>query len=227
MIARGLFVTGTDTEIGKTVAATALLQALGRRGLACVGMKPVASGCCPTAAGLRNDDALALMDAANVEASYDEVNPFAYEPAIAPHLAAAEAGRPVDLERIASAYEALAPRADRVVVEGAGGWRAPLDEHRQMAHIAARLELPVVLVVGVRLGCLNHALLSAESIRASGRSLAGWIANHCAAGTARSGDNIAALEARLDAPKLGELPHFAAGPPTQLDGWLDVGRLAG
>ena len=207
--ARGVFVTGTDTGAGKTLVAAALLRGLASRGLRAAGMKPVATGCERTPAGLRNDDARSLGRHASVDAGYEEINPFAFEPAIAPHLAAAEAGIRIDLARIATCCAQLARRADRVVVEGVGGWRVPLNEREDVADLARMLGLPVLLVVGVRLGCLNHARLSADAIAAAGVPWAGWVASCIDPQMSRMRENLAALEALLPAPCLGTIPFLA------------------
>jgi dethiobiotin synthetase len=161
--ARGVFVTGTDTGVGKTVVAAALIRALARQGLRVAGMKPVAAGASATPSGLRNADALALMQAANVRAPYDTVNPYCFAAPIAPHIAARDARSAVDIDLIRRRFAELASDADCVVVEGAGGWLTPVSEHASMADVAAALALPVVLVVGLRLGCLNHARLTAQA----------------------------------------------------------------
>ncbi|MBO9661958.1 dethiobiotin synthase [Dokdonella sp.] len=204
---RGVFVTGTDTGIGKTYASVALLASLRARGLRAVGMKPVASGCRVTPQGLRNEDTEALIAASEPAPTYADGNPYAFEPAIAPHIAAREAGVEIELAPLRAAYARLARSADRVVVEGVGGWLAPLSETLMQADLARALELPVILVVGLRLGCLNHALLSARAIRADGCTLLGWIANHIDPHMARAEENLATLRARLAAPLLGVLDH--------------------
>jgi len=202
-MARGIFVTGTDTGVGKTVVATALLRALAASGQRAAGMKPVSAGY--SAGGSVNPDVVALCDAGNVDAPLSDRNPFAFAPAIAPHLAAAEAGVCIDLGLIAAAYGRLSARADVVVVEGAGGVLVPIDATRDMLDIASRLSLPVLLVVGMRLGCLNHALLSAAAIRARGLRLAGWVAN-CVDPQMRAGKaNVDTLSRRLPAPLLAEV----------------------
>lgn len=208
---RGVFITGTDTGVGKTVFACALLRAYAARGFRAVGMKPVAAGIAPGAAC--NDDVAALAAAGNVDAPLPWRNPFAFAPAIAPHLAAAEAGMAIDLSRIRAAYTSLAAGADRVVVEGAGGVYVPLDARHDMLDVAAALALPVVLVVGMRLGCLNHALLSAQAIRARGLALAGWVGNVLEPAMARIEANLAALEARLPAPRIATLDRERADTP--------------
>ncbi len=208
----GVFVTGTDTGVGKTWVSLGLMAALQARGLSAVGMKPVSAGCVRAPAGLRNEDALMLQRQASVAHPYERVNPVALEPPIAPHIAASEAGVRVDFARIERAYGSLAASADLCVVEGAGGWLVPLSPRRSFADLVERLALPVVLVVAIRLGCLNHALLSVESILRRGLPLAGWVANRLAPDTPRAGENIAALEARIRAPRLATVAY--ASKPT-------------
>lgn len=174
---KGYFITGTDTDVGKTLVSAALIHSLCAKGLQVSGMKPVASGCTATPHGLRNDDADQLIEAANVAADYDLVCPYRFQPAIAPHIAAKEAGVVISSEHIVECYKRLESLCDAVVVEGAGGWQVPLDDHKSFSGLALELGLPVVIVVGGRLGCINHALLTAESIRASGLSVAGWVFN--------------------------------------------------
>ena len=218
MSARGLFVTGTDTGVGKTRVAVALIRTLRAQGLRVAAMKPVAAGAEP---GELNEDVVALRAAANVDADLRDVNPYAFAPAIAPHIAAAEAGVRIELGVIATAYARLAARADVVVVEGAGGWRVPLNDSEDMADLAQRLGLPVVLVVGLRLGCLSHALLTAESIAARRLPWAGWVGNHIDPEMVCPAANVAALRARLPEPCLGVQPYPAAGtPPTEPAAWL-------
>ena len=205
----GLFVTGTDTGVGKTRIATGLCRAFAAEGRRVAAMKPVASGCVRTPDGLRNDDALALLAAGNVAAAYEEVNPYAF----APPIAAREAGTRIDLEVLTRAFDLLAARADVVVVEGAGGWLAPLDERRALAEIPMRWRLEVILVVGMRLGCLNHAALTAEAILRRGLRLRGWVANALDPGFERLAENVAALRDRLDAPCLAQLPFESESAP--------------
>jgi dethiobiotin synthetase len=206
----GVFITATDTGAGKTLVSQALLLALARRGRRVAGMKPVASGCEMTPAGLRSADALALLAAGNIAADYAEVNPYAFAPATAPHLAAAAAGVPIQVETILGCYQRLAARAECVVVEGIGGWLVPIDARLSMADVAVALGLPVVLVVGLRLGVLNHALLTRAAVLAHGCRLAGWVANH-PQGAAPEG-YLEALTVRLDAPCLGVIPPQASTP---------------
>ena len=207
--ARGIFVTGTDTGVGKTVVAAALLRGLALDGLRAVGMKPVAAGIEPGQAV--NADVALLLAAGNVAAPLPDVNPYTFAPPIAPHIAAAKSGTAIDLERIAAAYRRLAAHADVIVVEGAGGALAPLSQRADMLDIAARLRLPVLLVVGVRLGCLNHALLTALAIRARGLALAGWVANRIDPAMAEADANVATLVRRLPAPLIADLPWHASG----------------
>lgn len=223
---RSLFVTGTDTGVGKSLVACALIHAFQARGLRVAGMKPVASGSARTPQGLRNDDALALHAAANVHAAYAEVNPYCFEPAIAPHIAAVEAGVDIQVPRLIAAYEQLAARADLVVVEGAGGWRVPLAPHGYLSDFPEALQLEVVLVVGVRLGCLNHAILSAEAIARGGRCrLAGWIGNLIDPSCARLDANLATLHERLPAPCCGIVQYQTPPDPVRIATALQLESL--
>ncbi|MGH8297283.1 MAG: dethiobiotin synthase [Steroidobacteraceae bacterium] len=206
---RGFFVTGTDTGVGKTLVAAALTRALVARGLRVAVMKPVASGSDPTPDGLRNSDALTLIDAANVKAPYEAVNPYCFLPPISPHIAAREAGVSIDLALLRSRFDSLAAACDCIIVEGAGGWLAPLSDSTAMADLAAALSLPVLLVVGLRLGCLNHALLTRDSIAAGGAAFAGWIASAVDPQFERAAENLATLTARLGAPPLAHVPFLA------------------
>jgi len=220
--ARGVFVTGTDTGVGKTHASCVLIGALRMRGLRVVGMKPVASGCRATPEGLRNDDAEALIAASAPMPSYADCNPYAFAPAIAPHIAARAAGVEVQLAPLLAAQARLARLADRIVVEGVGGWMAPLSESLMQADLVRALEVPVVLVVGLRLGCINHALLSARAIAADGAALVGWIANRIDADMPEVDANLATLRTRIDAPLLGVLEHVGDRSPA---GRLDTAAL--
>ena len=220
--ARGYFITGTDTGVGKTLVACALLHAFARAGYRALGMKPVASGGVRHAAGLINEDVEQLRAAGNVTAASALINPYCFEPAIAPHIAAAQAGINIELERVVRAYRLLAADADRVVVEGAGGFCVPLNCHETTADLVGLLGLPVVLVVGVRLGCLNHALLTAQDIRARGLQLAGWVANRIDAEMPAAGENVAALAERLAAPLLATLPFVAAPDFRRVAAQLDL-----
>lgn len=225
MTARSVFVTGTDTGIGKTYASCALLAALRARGLRATGMKPVASGCAAMPAGLRNEDALALIAASDPAPTYADCNPFAFAAPIAPHIAARENGITIDLRPLLEAHARLAHCADRVVVEGVGGWMVPFSENLMQADFVRVLDLPVVLVVGLRLGCLNHALLSAHAIRNDGLRLHGWIANRIDPAMERAAENLATLRERISAPLLGVLDHAPGCTTVQAARQLDVGAL--
>lgn len=206
-----LFVTGTDTEIGKTHVATALIRALRAAGLRVAPFKPVSAGCERTPEGLRNEDALALMQAAGGGFEYDEVNPVALAEPVAPHLAAADSGLMIDPAVLDAAHARLAASADLVVVEGAGGWRVPLTPTLDTADWVAGHGWPVLLVVGMRLGCLNHALLSAEAISRRTR-LAGWVANVLPPTQPRWQDNVASLCARMPTSAVHALIRPDADP---------------
>ncbi len=212
MAARGIFIAGTDTEVGKTYVACSLVRALVREGMRVAVMKPVAAGAEATPEGLRNADALALARAANVQNPYERVNPCCLPLAASPHIASRTAGISIDLAAIWRQFDELSKPADVdvVAVEGAGGWLAPISETETMADVAQLLQLPVVLVVGLRLGCLNHALLSAQAIASSGLPLAGWIANHVQPQFEHAAENVALLEKRLNAPLLDEVAFGAA-----------------
>jgi dethiobiotin synthetase len=216
MTAKGIFITGTDTGVGKTVIAAGLVRALVARGLRVAVMKPVASGSQRTPEGLRNEDALILMAASNVAAPYDVVNPYCFEPAISPHIAAKEACIAVDTAHIRRNFDILAADADAIVVEGAGGWLAPLGPGMTIEDLAATLELPVLLVVGVRLGCINHAHLTKLAIESRGAHLAGWIANSIDPAMPRQKENLETLAAQLGSAPLAVVPPLntaAVAPP--------------
>jgi dethiobiotin synthetase len=207
MNTKACYITGTDTGIGKTLASTTLLHALRGQGLRAVGMKPLASGCERIDGQWRNEDALALQRASDPRPDYADVNPYALPQPLAPELAARDAGVDITLDPIRAAFARLQAQADVVVVEGVGGWAAPLSATLDQAHVVKALRLPVVLVVGLRLGCLNHAYLSARAIAVDGCELAGWIASGIDPDMARADDNFALLEQRLPAPCWGRLPH--------------------
>ena len=220
------FVTGTDTEVGKTTIAAGLLHAARLRGLSTAAAKPVASGCVRTPEGLRNDDALALLAECTLPMRYEAVNPFAFEPPIAPHLAAREADIELSAARLAEPVQrVLALQADFSLVEGAGGWRVPLAGRENLSDLAVLLGLPVILVVGVRLGCINHALLTAEAIERDGLRLAGWVANVVDPATSRLEENLATLRERLNAPCLGHVPRLPNAGAAEVARLLDVGLL--
>jgi dethiobiotin synthetase len=217
MSARGWFVTGTDTGVGKSRASCALLYALRARHTRCVGMKPVAAGAEPDACGaLQNDDVLALRAASSFRVPPTLDNPVLLPDPMSPHLAAARAGRVIDIEAIAAAYRALAAQADVVVVEGAGGFLVPLSPAHTGADLAAALGLPVILVVGLRLGCLNHALLTRDAIAARGLPLAGWIASRLDPAMPGQDGNLDYLRAQLGAPLLADFAWDPQADPATL-----------
>lgn len=203
MSGKGLFVCGTDTGVGKTYISTLLIRSLSRSGLRVAGMKPLASGATIVNGELVNDDAMQLLQASNVQCDYATVNPYCFAPAVAPHLAAQEVATTIEIDYVEQKYRELAENADVVIVEGVGGWSVPINETQTMADIASRLGLPVILVVGIRLGCLNHALLTAQAIAQSGNQLAGWFANVIDPEMTMLDENIASLKTRLHAPCLG------------------------
>lgn len=202
-----LFVTGTDTDAGKTVISVALIDLLKQQGLRVAGMKPIASGCELTEVGLRNDDAMQLAQHANVHLPYDMINPYAFQPAIAPHIAAAQVNVDIDLDVIKHNFEQIQQQVDSVVVEGAGGWLVPINQQHTIADIASTLNLPVILVVAIRLGCINHALLSVNAIAQSGLRLVGWVAN-CVENNPQADYIIDSIKQRVEAPCLGVIPYL-------------------
>lgn len=200
------FIAGTDTGVGKTLIATALISRLVEAGQRVAAMKPVSAGCIRTSEGCLNDDVAQLRQAANVALPLDLINSYAFEPAIAPHIAAEQVGVEIDLARIEQAYRAIAAQADSVIVEGVGGFLAPLNRKQTAADMAQRLNLPVILVVGMRLGCLSHALLTVEAIQHRGITLAGWIANRIDPDMLAFDANLVSLQARISAPLWGVVP---------------------
>lgn len=227
-MAQGYFVTGTDTGAGKTLTACALLLAFGRRGMRAAGMKPVAAGGRETAEGWRNDDVEALLAASRTgEAGLQraEVNPYFLRRPVAPHLAARAEGAAIDLATLQRSFARLRAKADVVIVEGVGGFLVPLNEREDTADLSVRLGLPVILVVAMRLGCLNHALLTQEAVAARKLRLAGWVANRLDPGMEMAAENVAALRERLRAPLLGEIPYLAAPRPGAAARFIDVSPL--
>ncbi len=206
----GYFITGTDTGVGKTTVTLGLMHYLQAHGQRVAAMKPVASGCVNTADGLRNDDALKLQQQASVALAYSQVNPYAFEPAIAPHIAASANGIRIEPGRILQAYSELSGTVDCMLVEGVGGWQVPLDGQYTTADLACRLGLPVILVVGLRLGCLSHARLTADAIAAGGLPLAGWVVNSPAPLAEAWEETTNALIKIINAPLLGIVPVLKA-----------------
>ena len=223
---RGVFVTGTDTGVGKTLAACALVHALRARGLRVAPMKPVAAGAALHDGAWTNEDTLALAQAAGDGApSLDAITPLLLREAVAPHIAAAREGRSIDLAPLVEAHRRLASQWDFTVVEGVGGFHVPLGPALDARDLARALGLPVVLVVGLRLGCLNHALLTAESVERAGLRLAGWIANAIDPAMAVPEENVAALAGRLRAPLLGRIPFSPGADAAKIGGILDAAPL--
>ncbi len=222
MSCHGFFITGTDTGVGKTLVAAGLVRLAAAEGRRVVGLKPVASGADHTADGLRNEDALALQGASSVALPYDLVNPYCFEPAIAPHLAAAERGVAIEIPRLLDEYRVATRRADLAIVEGAGGWRVPLHPDGFLSDLPERLGLGVILVVGLRLGCLNHARLTLEAIERSGRCpFIGWIGSAVDPEFTRQEETVATLERLLGGSTLAVVPALAAASPAAAAGWLD------
>ncbi len=214
---KGFFITGTDTDVGKTRIALGLINKLNTMGHTTTVMKPLSAGCDSTPDGLRNDDAVQLIQQASFKPDYDKVNPYAFKPAIAPHLAAEKENTVIDLSRIKNIFDELSAQADYIVVEGAGGWKVPINKQQTMAELASALALPVILVTGMRLGCLNHAILTIESIQHAGIPIAGWIANTLSKDFTELDANIKTLKEHLEIPFLGTVPYMEKCEP-QLTG---------
>ena len=220
------FITGTDTDVGKTVVACGLLEAFNQKGLSTLALKPVAAGCQVTAHGLRNDDALSLIDAMSIDMPYDQVNPITVEAPIAPHIALADAGRRVTVGQLEGFCRgALMRKGDVCLIEGAGGWRVPVNEREFLSGLPLALQVPVVLVVGIRLGCINHALLTVEAIRRDGLPLAGWVANRIDPEASRGDENVEYLKSLLPAPYLGEVPYLNHPSAKDVAKYLNVDTL--
>lgn len=226
MAKRTFFVTGTDTNVGKTVVSAGLLAAAHQRGLSTLALKPVAAGCEQTAAGLRNSDALLLQQAASIKLSYEQINPVAFAEPIAPHIAAQQEGRRLEADRIAAMCRgAMMQPADFMLIEGAGGWRVPLNNRQTLADVAKLLRTPVILVVGMKLGCINHTLLTVEAIVKDGLKLAGWVANQTEPKMSYYSDNIATLKSMLSAPLLAEIPYIDECSAENMAKYIDLERL--
>lgn len=224
-MARGIFITGTDTDIGKTTVAIGLMDALKKSGLRVAAFKPVSAGCIQTDNGLRNDDAIQLMQLASVELPYDVVNPYAFEPAIAPHIAAAEQNVEMNLETIVQAYQKIAANVDVVIVEGAGGWLVPFNKTQTMADVAQRLQLDIIQVVGIKLGCISHALLTNLAVQACNCKLVGWVANQIEPQTDNTAEIINSIKIRSYAPLLGSVPFCPSASVDDMAATLDVSHL--
>lgn len=220
-MAKRFFIAGTDTEVGKSFVAASLLEAANQRGLRTCGLKPLAAGAEETGQGLCNEDALLLQQHASVKLPYAQINPVLLKEPLAPHLAAAHEKRQLSAERLVGFCRgAMMTPCDLMLVEGAGGWRVPLNSREMLSELPRRLELPVILVVGMRLGCLNHALLTAEAIAADGLPLAGWVANQIDPAMRCFDENLATLQGLLRAPLLGVVPHQAQPNPVDAGQYL-------
>lgn len=225
-MAKPFFITGTDTDAGKTFIACAMLEAARAKGLKTLALKPIAAGTEPEFDEPRNADALMLAEAMTEELPYQQLNPVCFEPAIAPHIAAEQAGRRVTVAQLAGYCRgALMRKVDFSLIEGAGGWHVPVNNFERMSQLAESLQTPVILVVGMRLGCLNHALLTAEAITVSKLPLAGWVANRVDPDMACYAENFATLERLIAAPCLGEVPHLADAEPKQAAEYIELSAL--
>jgi dethiobiotin synthetase len=220
-----LFIAGTDTEVGKTVVSKAILNAVATQGKSTVGYKPVAAGCEQTENGLRNSDALHLQSAATLDVEYDLVNPYALTLPASPHIAAQHDGVKVDYNRLSSVLADHKKNSDFVLIEGAGGWRVPVSEKDCLSTWVKQEKLPVVLVVGIKLGCLSHAMLTAEAIRADGLEVVGWVANRINPGVEHYAEIISMLERKMDAPKIGELPYVPSVKKRDMGQYIDLSVL--
>lgn len=221
------FIAGTDTDVGKTVASKAILNALAEKGLTTIGYKPVAAGSDKTEHGLRNSDALYLQNAATEDVAYDDVNPYALELPASPHIAAKREGIEIDYSVLSNKLEQHKSNSDIVLVEGAGGWRVPVSDTDCLSTWVQQEKLPVVLVVGIKLGCLSHAMLTLDAIKADGLNVAGWVANRVNPGTEHYAEIIKMLEEKVDAPKIGEIPYVPAVKRKDLAKYIDVTPLVG
>jgi dethiobiotin synthetase len=223
---RPFFVVGTDTDVGKTFISSALLGLARGRGLRCIGMKPIAAGCRLDAGSLRSDDALSLMSASDTQVEYETINPIAFKPHIAPHIAAAQAGRALRAADLTAHCRAVLARAvDFVLIEGAGGWLVPINDTETLADVCVELNAAVILVVGMKLGCLNHALLTAAAIERVGLELAGWVANSVTGPMSCLDENVDTLRERLRAPCLGVVPRLGAVDPSAAQPFLNLDPL--
>lgn len=219
------FIAGTDTDVGKTVASKAILNALAEQGLKTIGYKPVAAGSDKTAEGFRNSDALYLQKAATVEVAYDDVNPYALELPASPHIAAMRENVEIEYSILSDKLAQHKQNSDIVLVEGAGGWRVPVSSSDCLSTWVQQEKLPVVLVVGIKLGCLSHAMLTLDAIKADGLELVGWVANRVNPGTEHYADIIEMLEQKIDAPKIGEIPYVPSVKRQGLAKYIDVSPL--
>ncbi len=219
------FIAGTDTDVGKTVVSKAILQALSAHGLSTIGYKPIAAGCHMTEAGLRNSDALHLQATATIESDYNDVNPYTLLQATSPHIAAKHEKVVIEYSVLSNKLATHKERADVVLVEGAGGWRVPVSDNDCLSSWVKKEKLPVILVVGIKLGCLSHAMLTVEAIQNDGLEIIGWAANRVNPGTENYADIIAMLEAKIPAPKLGEIPYISSVKKKNIAKYMDISPI--
>ncbi|WED22722.1 dethiobiotin synthase [Vibrio sp. JC009] len=219
------FIAGTDTEVGKTVVSKAILQALNSQGLKTIGYKPVAAGCKETEEGMRNSDALHLQQAATEEIPYEDINPYALIAPTSPHIAAKRDGVSIEYSVLSEKLAHHKECADVVLVEGAGGWRVPVSDTDCLSSWVKQEKLPVVLVVGIKLGCLSHAMLSVEAIKNDGLELIGWAANRINPGTENYAEIIQMLEEQIPAPKLGEIPYVPSVKKRDIGKYMDISPI--
>jgi len=225
-MAKTYFVTGTDTDAGKTFVSCALLHRARKDGLKTLALKPIASGCEVTDEGLRNDDALKLQSAMTLDLDYEQVNPVAFEPAIAPHIAAARAGKSMQISRLAGYCRgAMFNKSDLCLIEGAGGWRVPVNDREFLSGLPKELGVGVIVVVGMKLGCINHALLTFDAIESDGLKVAGWVANRIDENMACYEENLATLKRHVNAPLLGEVPFVSTGSSSDAAEFLALTAL--
>ena len=223
---KSYFITGTSTGVGKTRVASGILAGVSRLGFSTVGFKPVAAGCERTIDGLQNDDAQTLLSQTSLPLSYEQINPIALEPAIAPHIAAKELGQRLSADRLAGFYRGLMTNnPDFCVVEGAGGWRVPINNQENFSDFAKLIKLPVILVVGIDLGCINHAILTAEAIRKDNLVLAGWVANQIVPVMNRYKENVSTLQHWIASPMIAELAYNQNASPDETADQLDIKSL--
>lgn len=222
------FITGTDTDVGKTFVASAILARAKSESYSTLGMKPIAAGCEESPEGLRNEDALLLKENSSIQLSYQQVNPVALKPAIAPHIALQEAGKKATVDQLSGYCQGiLSQKADLTLIEGAGGWRVPLNASQTLADLARSLQLPVIMVVGLRLGCISHALLTAEAILRDGLTLAGWVGNTLDTEMPRLQENIDTLCHVIPSPCFGIIPFLSSGKPREACQYLKLELIVG
>lgn len=219
------FVTGTDTDVGKTQITAGLLHLARQQGLSTLGLKPVAAGCEKTEQGLRNQDALLLQAESSVKLAYEQINPVALLEPVSPHIAAQKEKRILSVDRLTGFCRSSLRLADLTLIEGAGGWRVPVNPSETMADLAKSLQLPVILVVGLKLGCINHSLLTIEAIVRDGLTLAAWVANGVDVNMRAANENILSLQQRIPAPCLGVIPFIEQPTPEKIAGYLSLSGL--